>query len=59
MEEKYIALFRNSAQISIDGWDDWTETKICTEKTTMGEIVQWYKKYHTGTVKGIEISQAE
>ena len=40
----YVALFKRSGQISQDYWDVWTETKICTRETTIGEIEDWYKQ---------------
>lgn len=40
----YVVLFKHSGQISNDYWDVWTETKICTRETTVGEIEDWYKK---------------
>ena len=40
----YVALFRRSGQITETEWDAWTETKICTRETTIGEIEDWYKQ---------------
>ena len=43
-DASYVALFKRSGQISNDYWDVWTETKVCTRETTIGEIEDWYKQ---------------
>jgi hypothetical protein len=38
---KAVASFKQSAQISPDDWDAWTNTLEVTENTTVGEIFKW------------------
>jgi hypothetical protein len=62
---KYVASFRRTQQLSPDGFDVITETMICDENTTLGQIHEWQTRtpgYINKTVRGalaVEISTPE
>lgn len=42
MQREYVAIAKNSGQISEDQWDVWDETLKLTDDTTIGQIREWY-----------------
>ena len=64
-KREYVAIAKNSGQISPDDWDVWEETLKLTDETTIGQIREWYlTKFELGQLdkdyvqmRGIRITQ--
>lgn len=39
----FVASIRVSGQITENEYTAWTETKVCTRETTIGEIEDWFR----------------
>lgn len=44
----YVAITSEVAQVSPDAWHSFVQTKICDRNTTLGEIIDWYWRFHKG-----------
>jgi len=59
----FIALTKVAMQTGPDIWDSWTETRVCTEETTLGELRDWYLRIGRccagARVLGVEINEPE
>lgn len=66
-KREYVAIAKNSGQVSPDDWDVWDETLKLTDETTIGQIREWYlTKFQLGQLDkekvkmvGIRISQLD
>ncbi len=61
--KEYFVTFKHSYQISPDDWDVCNPALKVTNETTIGEIAEWFKKYHIVSppmeVKIIELQTIE